>query len=353
MWGFASVVQSTHPSIQSGERVFGYMSMARYLVLPVEAVVNKYNFYVPRPHLPPGILNQKPLPNITKLPADRRPYNQITRCNADPLYDSRREDELMIFRPLFWTSFWCEDWLHITGTLISAESVLISSASAKTAYCLAFVLGLRRRYKNVVLPKGEKWVKIQSGGEGRTPKLIGLTSKRNFKFIQELGLYDKVLTYDQVENLAQVGRNWVYVDVAGNSDLNSRVYRVLGPQIIKGVSLGMSDPSGKVSGPGEGQALEMFFMPEWLEQRRRAINTKEIAQMQLGAWDALMRTCDQWIKIERTWWAGAKSWIDESKGVVDVYQECVEGAAGPERGLIMSMWREEDLVAPDKATAKL
>jgi Protein of unknown function (DUF2855) len=205
----------------------------------------------------------------------------------------------------------------------------------------------------VTLPKGEKWVKIQSGGEGRTPKLIGLTSKRNLKFTQELGLYDKVMTYDQVGILAQVEEKWVYIDIAGNSELNSRAYRTLGPRIIKGVSLGMSDPSGKVSGPGEGQALEMFFMPEWLDQRRKSISTKEIAQMQLGAWDALMRTCDQWIKIERTWWAGAKSWMGESKGVVEVYQECVEGAVGPERGLIMSMWREEDLVVPNNVTAKL
>lgn len=259
----------------------------------------------------------------------------------------------MIFRPLFWTSFWCEDWLHTTGAFNSESSVLISSASAKTAYCLAFVIDLRRKFKQVALPKGKKWVKNKIGGEHSSPKLIGLTSKRNLKFTQELGLYDEVLTYEQVNQLTQKGDKWIYVDVAGNNGLNSKISELLGSKVIKGVSLGMSDPSGKVSGPGSNQKLELFFMVEWLAERRKHLSIKQIAQMQAGAWDALMRTCDQWIKIERIWWAGAKSWMDESKGVTDLYQECLEGSVGADRGIIMSMWKEEDMKSSDRVTAKL
>lgn len=58
VWGFGTVVNSTHPRIQSGERVYGYLAPARYLLLPVSpSDVNKYAFYVPRPHLPKGEWN--------------------------------------------------------------------------------------------------------------------------------------------------------------------------------------------------------------------------------------------------------------------------------------------------------
>ena len=55
VWGFATVVESSHPKINRGERVYGYLAPTRYLLLPVsQGEVNKYAFYVPRPHLPAG-----------------------------------------------------------------------------------------------------------------------------------------------------------------------------------------------------------------------------------------------------------------------------------------------------------
>jgi hypothetical protein len=57
VWGFGIVVMSTHPRILTGERVYGYLAPARYLILPVSSSdVNKHAFYVPRPHLPAGMI---------------------------------------------------------------------------------------------------------------------------------------------------------------------------------------------------------------------------------------------------------------------------------------------------------
>lgn len=252
----------------------------------------------------------------------------------------------MIYRPLFWTSFWCEDWLHTTGVTKSATNVLISSASAKTAYCLAFVLGLRRLNGKVALPSGTAWSR---GGEESTgtPRIVGITSKKNLKFTKGLGLYDEVLTYDEVDHITnggtRTGTKWVYVDVAGNPALNARVNTALGTSIVKGVSLGMSDPSGSISNPGSnpnGREPETFFMPEWLSVRRQNLSTQNIAKMQFDAWEALMRTCHAWLNIERVWWDGAKSWMGETKGVVEVYEECVRGEIGPDRGIVMSLWEQ-------------
>jgi len=56
VWGFGTVVTSTHPKIYVGERVYGYLAPSRYLLIPVSpSDVNKYAFYVPRLHLPAGM----------------------------------------------------------------------------------------------------------------------------------------------------------------------------------------------------------------------------------------------------------------------------------------------------------
>lgn len=56
VWGFGTIIKSTHPKVHPGERVYGYFAPARYLLLQVSPDVNKYAFFVPRPHLPPGDL---------------------------------------------------------------------------------------------------------------------------------------------------------------------------------------------------------------------------------------------------------------------------------------------------------
>jgi hypothetical protein len=259
------------------------------------------------------------------------------------MYSRIKEDEIMIYRPLFWTSFWCEDWLHSTGVTKSVTDILISSASAKTAYCLAFVLGLRRLNGKVALPSGTASSHGGKDGAGK-PRIVGLTSKKNLRFTKSLGLYDEVLTYEDVDQLgahANANAKWAYVDVAGNETLNNKISETLKSGIIKRVSLGMSDPSGGVSDPtGKGARMEFFFMVEWLAVRRAQLSTQEIANMQFGAWDALIRSCHTWLMIERVWWTSAKSWMDETKGVIEVYEECVRGEIGPDRGLVMSMWEQ-------------
>jgi hypothetical protein len=55
VWGFGTIVKSTHPRIPEGERVYGYLAPIRYLLLSISPTdVNKHAFYVTRPHLPAG-----------------------------------------------------------------------------------------------------------------------------------------------------------------------------------------------------------------------------------------------------------------------------------------------------------
>ena len=55
VWGFGTIVASSVPGINVNERVFGYLAMARYVLLPVDiSDINQFSFCISRPHLPPG-----------------------------------------------------------------------------------------------------------------------------------------------------------------------------------------------------------------------------------------------------------------------------------------------------------
>ncbi|KAJ3730109.1 hypothetical protein DFJ43DRAFT_1000283 [Lentinula guzmanii] len=369
VWGFGTVVASAHPSVAVGERLYGYFAPAKYLVLPIdEKDVNKFSMYVPRPH----------------LPADRRVYNQIQRCSSDPLYTREKEDLIMLYRPLFWTSYWCEDWLACSGYRGGCEYILISSASSKTAFCLAYCFLMK--------VEKERQKKSSATSEYRNMsniRVIGLTSKTNLDFTRQLGLYHEVYDYDSflsafhahhkadaVSSKSQ--SRWIYIDIAGNQTLNSRIYThfaspYTASKLIATVSLGMTNLV-----PGEGRAkniewntlntkssmmennttfsssslgfwpvTEQFFLPEWLAIRRVQLTPAQMLDMQKEAWQTLMRDCPGWVKLE---------YVYGGEQVKAAYETIVNSSRGlgPDKGWIWSMWDAGDPDVDQKAVkAKL
>jgi Protein of unknown function (DUF2855) len=64
VWGFGTIAKSSHPKIHVGERVYGYFAPSRYLLVSISpSDVNKFSFYVSRPHLPAGAFKQVVLNN--------------------------------------------------------------------------------------------------------------------------------------------------------------------------------------------------------------------------------------------------------------------------------------------------
>ena len=342
VWGFGTVVNSTHPHIQTGERVYGYLAPTRYLLVPVSpSDVNRYSFFVPRPHLPAGSVTSSLL--LFKFdpccPSDRRPYNQIIRCFSDPHYDPSPaiEDLTMLYRPLFWTSYWCEDWLF-SSQYRGGKSFLISSASSKTAFCLAYLIGKR-----------------VARGELSNVQIVGLTSKKNLAFTKGLSLYDEVLDYDTFASASSFAPNqgsnkWLYADVAGNDNLNDRVFAHFGSRLVASISLGLTNlsPSSAdasstkwstntvtenpaASSSASPTTFEQFFMPEWLAVRRRQLSIAQITSLQSQAWKDLMKDCGSWVKMVHVFG------VEEVK---TAYQNIAKSGLGPDRGLIWSMWEK-------------
>jgi hypothetical protein len=156
VWGFADVVRSQCSGIQPGERLFGYWPMSTWTVLrPSNTTAAAF-------HDASG--HRQHLPAI---------YNSYTRVAADPGYDAQREDLQMLLRLLFLTSFLIDDFLA-GNDFFGARSVVITSASSKTALSLAHCLHVNRR---------------------GAVEVVGLTSPRNVKFVERLGCYDKALSY--------------------------------------------------------------------------------------------------------------------------------------------------------------
>ncbi len=156
VWGFATVAESRVEALPEGARIYGYLPpSSELLVRPARAGAQ-------------GFVDASA--HRAALPAA---YNSYQRTDGDPYYDAAREDQQMLLRPLFFTSWLIDDFLR-DSELFGAGTVVLSSASSKTASGLAFLLSR----------------------EGDA-EVLGLTSAGAADFTRSLGVYDEVLRYDE------------------------------------------------------------------------------------------------------------------------------------------------------------
>ncbi len=126
VWGFATVTESLVEGVDVGERFYGYFPMADETVLAPVRVVGE--------GFVDGAAHRSALPEV---------YNRYLRCSSDPAYRAEDEALIALLRPLFITSFLIDDFLA-DNAFFGASTVLVSSASSKTAYGLGFCLARRR-----------------------------------------------------------------------------------------------------------------------------------------------------------------------------------------------------------------
>ncbi len=146
VWGFAEVTASRHDAVEPGTRVYGYLPPSTEVVVAPERL-GAHGFIDASAH-------RSTLPPV---------YNAYLRVDSDPVYDVDTEDQQMLLRPLFFTSYLIDDFLTDSG-LFGASTVVLSSASSKTASALAFLLA------------GRPGVEV-----------VGLTSPRSIEFARSLG----------------------------------------------------------------------------------------------------------------------------------------------------------------------
>ena len=139
VWGFGEVIASKHPGIAAGETLFGYFPMATHLVIEAADVTKR--------GLRDAAAHRQGVAPV---------YNAYTRVSGDPAFAGKQGDYQALLRPLFMLSFLVDDFLA-ENEFYGAKSVMLSSASSKTAFGLAHLLHAR----------------------GNGIKVIGLTSAGN------------------------------------------------------------------------------------------------------------------------------------------------------------------------------
>jgi Protein of unknown function (DUF2855) len=290
VWGFGSVVQTSHPGVAVGERLYGYWPFASHAVLsPGKLSEGSFMDAAPR---------RKELHAV---------YNQYMRCSVDPLYTAESEDIQALLRPLFITSFLIDDFLA-DNAFFGAKTMLLSSASSKTAYGTAHQLHQR------------------AGIE-----VVGLTSERNRAFCESLGCYHRVLSYEQLDQIA-LDAACVYVDFAGNANLRRAIHTRF-TQLAYSCSIGGTHVDNLGSGKDlEGPKPVLFFAPAQIKKRYADWGPEAFGRNVVGAWRAFCKTVMQssppWLQVQHHCGAAAAQLA---------YAHVLAGAGDARAGHILSM----------------
>lgn len=297
VWGFGVVMQSLHPGVAVGERLYGYFPMSSQVVLsPTRLSAAAFSDGAPhRAALHPV-------------------YNQYLRCAADPFYSAESEDTQALLRPLFMTSWLIDDFLadnQFFGALehsLPRPVMLLSSASSKTAYGTAFQLAQRAGID-----------------------VVGLTSPANVAFCEGLGCYHRVLSYEQLDQV-DADAACIYIDFAGNAGLRRAIHTRF-KHLLYSCSIGgthVEQLGGAKDLPGPRATL--FFAPAQIKKRSADWGSEVLGQRLLAGWQAFTaRARDPakpWLLIEQH--RGAES-------VAAAYQQVLAGKGDPQIGHMLSL----------------
>lgn len=287
--GFADVTDSRHPEIAAGTRVFGFFPMSTALQIPAGAV-SAAGFADVSPH------------RTDHAPA----YVQFSEVQHAPMYEAALEDHYLLLRGLFTTSFLADDFLA-ERDFHGATSVVVTSASSKTAVSLAFQLARRPEIESV-----------------------GLTSARNAAFVESLGLYRRVVTYEQLESLPAQTRTAV-VDMAGNRGVIERLHRHFADRLVYDCTIGAThwQQGGPVASDLPGAAPEFFFAPSQIQKRSRDWGAEELQNRIAADYREFVESTRSWLEIFRGYGPDA---------VASTYERIVGGEAAPNQGHVLSMW---------------
>jgi hypothetical protein len=287
VWGFGEVIASKHPNVAVGERLFGYFPMATHLVIEASDVSKR--------GLRDGAAHRQGVSPV---------YNAYARVSGDPAFAGRQGDHQALLRPLFMLSFLVDDFLA-ENEFYGARSVMLSSASSKTAFGLAHLLHARKDIK-----------------------VIGLTSASNAAFVASLGCYDEVVSYDRVTALPP-DTPTAFVDMAGNSALRETLHRHVGDRMRYSGRIGLTHRRTSPDEPElPGAKPVWFFAPDQIRKRAREWGPGGVDKRFGAAWAGFAPNLERWLTVT------------EGRGpaaVRETYLDTLNGRVPPQRGHVLSL----------------
>lgn len=286
VWGFATVAESNAPGVEAGARYYGYYALAETLdVIPTKA--GSRGFADAAPH------------RAQKAAV----YNQYVNVAADSAYDAAFEPEQTLFRPLYATGWWAAECIRRDNP----RTVVLSSASSKTALATAHQLR-------------------QLGGS----ELVALTSANNEAYVRETGLYDRTVTYENVDAVGS-GALATYVDFLGRAEVIGAAHRALGSKLTRSILIGATDWTdrpGGVEPPQDaiiGPTPEFFFVPTYAAGRLSA--EPELAATMQRDMRAFYETSRAFVTARR---------LSGTQAIAQSWSRLTDGRVPPREGLVLS-----------------
>ncbi|MER7763270.1 DUF2855 family protein [Streptomyces sp. NPDC097619] len=199
-WGYARVTESRHPGVAVGTRYYGFLPLSSEVVLTASPTERGFADTAPeRDYLHPW-------------------YREYLPAGEPDAFDDHR----LLLRPLYPASFNLAEHLGASDT---PRTVLITSASSKTALALA---GLVRDRADLTT--------------------VGVTSAAHLEFVRARGLYDRVLTYEDLPT-ATLGGPVVLVDFTGQAARLFTLYEHFQPVLEDALLVGYTHPGAEIEPP--------------------------------------------------------------------------------------------------------
>lgn len=288
VWGFGEVIASGVDDIAAGDRFYGYFPMSSEVTLRARA-------------RPDGFAEDSP--ERAGLAAI---YNRYLTATPEQGFLPAHDDAAAVLRPLYMTGWLLADHLEQAGDY-EADTVLLSSASSKTAFSTAFELGRR----------------------DERPEIVGLTSPANRSFTEGLGCYDRVLTYDALDALRVEG-GVVFVDMAGAPAVRRAVHEHAAGALRVSFIVGATHwESATFAGePLPGPAPRLFSTAAQAEQRAKELGRGEFARRLGAAWTAFADRVPELLEIE------TRTGAEALGGIYDAF---LAGTADPRKGYVFRL----------------
>lgn len=284
--GLASISESANDNIAVGGRYFGFYPMADQVV--IDAQGSSAAFRDAGAHRAHHAVV----------------YTSFRNVEQDPEFRPELADEYLLLWGMFMTSFLADDQLA-DNDFHGAEQTLVTSASSKTSISLAACLKLRDGHR-----------------------AVGLTSERNRAFVEGLGLYDQVITYDEIDQLdASIDSGMV--DMAGSGSIRSNVHNHFTDNLKFSLTVGATHWEDMEAEPDlPGPRPEMFFAPGQSAKRAKDWGPDELANRVDQSFASLLDGTAAWLTVDHR---------TGPDGMAHVYDQLVNGKADPASGFIVSM----------------
>jgi hypothetical protein len=291
--GWADVVESRNPGIAVGGRYYGWYPMGGYIDLTASAT------------------SQGLRDDGAHRSAHAAVYRSYTDTKKDPWYpndiddaDVRgdAEDRHALLRGLFATAFLADEFFADTG-YFGADAAVVLSASSKTAIGFA-----------------------QRAAERGIGQVIGITSAGNATFVESLGWYDHVVTYDDIASLAPIDA--VSIDMAGDAAALAAVHERLGDHLKYSMIIGNSHHDSPLAEVTTGPTPTLFFAPTEVARRQEDWGADDYEKRLARALGSFIDGSKRWMTVERN--AGPAA-------ATDTWADVFDGKVPPSIGRIVSL----------------